>query len=124
MENKVQAYTQDVFTCFKVSLKLAIIPIVLGAVIGFFYLMFTGNPITLISILAGIRSAGLIFACMGLFICAIAFLNPSKYLRPLAYEKKWKLHLAKFGLVGTIFCIFILEAIYFLAVDVILWMVV
>lgn len=120
MEQKVKGYMSDVFFCFKLSLKLAIIPIVLGIVISFIYLLIKGQGISISPILMGVRSAGIIFSCMGLFISALGFLQPLKLLRPLSYEKTWRKYLNKFGLVGTIFCTSAFLALYFFIYDIII----
>lgn len=121
MKQGVKGYMGDVFFCFKLSLKLAIIPIVLGAVISFTYLLIKGKAIEFLPILMGIRNIGIIFFCVGLFISALGFLQPTKLLRPLNYEKTWRKYLDKFGLVGTIFCTSSFLALYFLIYDIIIY---
>lgn len=121
MNDNMQAYVHDFLYCVKLSLKIAIIPVIIGIVITFGYLIIKGDPIHVSRILVGIRNTGIIFSCAGLFICAAAFLQPSKFLRPLNYNKKWRLYFEKFQLVGSLFCISLMISIYFLIFDVVLW---
>ncbi|WP_346868095.1 hypothetical protein [Clostridium sp. UBA1353] len=120
MKQDVKGYMSDVVFCFKLSLKLVIIPVVLGIVISCIYLLIKGQAMDLYRILRGIRNTGIIFSCGGLFVSALAFLQPIKLLRPLSYEKTWRQYLYKFGLVGTIFCTFALLATYFLVYDILI----
>lgn len=117
----IEAYFQDVTYCFKISLKIAIIPVILGAVITLGYLIINGESIELLRVLNGVRNAGIMFACAGLFICAAAFLRPTSLLRPLSYDKTWRKYFNKFGLVGTIFCTCGFVTAYFLLLDVVLY---
>ncbi|MFR1708999.1 MAG: hypothetical protein ACLSV2_08875 [Clostridium sp.] len=119
MKQNIKGYMSDVFFCFKLSLKLAIIPIVLGIVISFIYLLIKGRAIELLPILMGIRSAGIIFSCIGLFISGLGFLQPLKLLRPLSYEKTWRKYINRFGLVGIIFCTSAFMVAYFFIYDII-----
>lgn len=117
----VKEYIQDVLYCFKISLKIAIIPVILGAVISLGYLLISGESVELIRVLYGVRNAGIMFACAGLFICAAAFLRPTSLLRPLSYDKTWRKYFNKFGLVGSMFCICSFVTMYFLVLDVVIY---
>lgn len=114
-------YIRDIFYCFKISVKVAIIPIVLGAVISILYLLINGKSLGVIEIGMGIRNTGILFASLGLFICAAAFLQPTKLIRPLHYEETWKTYLNKFGLVGCMMCCSIFLMSYFLILDLVLY---
>ncbi len=117
MKQTIRGYIRDTFFCFKLSLKLIFIPIILGVVFSVIYLLSNGYSIEFAQILLWIRNAGIIFSCAGLSICALGFLQPTMLLRPLSYEKTWRKHLNKFGLIGTIFCTFGFLIIYFLIFD-------
>jgi hypothetical protein len=120
MKQNVKGYMSDVVFCLKLSLKLVIIPIVLGIVISCIYLLIKGQAVELSRILKGVRNTGIIFSCGGLFVSALGFLQPTKLLRPLSYEKTWRQYLDKFGLVGTIFCTSAFLASYFLVYDILI----
>jgi hypothetical protein len=120
MKQDVKGYIQDVVFCFKLSLKLAIIPVVLGIIISFIYLLIKGQAIELSPILVGIRNTGIIFSCAGLSVAALGFLQPTKLLRPLNYHKTWRRYLDKFGLVGTIFCTSSFLVSYFFIYDILI----
>lgn len=121
MNDNMQAYVHDFLYCLKLSLKIAIIPVVIGIIITLGYLLIKGEPIYISRVLIGIRNTGIIFSCAGLFVCAAAFLQPSKFLRPLNYKKKWRLYFEKFELVGSLFCISLMITVYFLIFDVVVW---
>lgn len=120
MKSSISDFFEDFLYCIKLSLKISVIPILAGLVITVLYCLFSKNPITLEIILKGIRSTGIIMACFGLFICALAFLRPDT-LGPLNYQKQWRMYFVKFNLVGAIMCICTLILFYFLIFDVVLW---
>jgi len=120
MKQDVKGYMSDVVFCFKLSLKLVIIPVVFGIIISCTYLLIKGQAMELSRILIGIRNIGIIFSCGGLFVSALGFLQPTKLLRPLSYEKTWRQYLNKFGLVGTIFCTSAFLVSYFLVYDILI----
>ncbi|GAA0772745.1 hypothetical protein [Clostridium subterminale] len=121
MKQDVKGYMSDVLFCFKLSLKLVIIPVVLGIVISCIYQLIKGQAIELSLILIAIRNIGIVFSCGGLFVSALGFLQPTKLLRPLSYEKTWRQYLDKFGLVGTIFCTSAFLVSYFLIYDILVY---
>lgn len=121
MKQKIGAYTHDVFYCVKLSLKIALIPIILGIVGTFGYLIIKGETIEFTRILLGVRSVGIVFSCGGLFICGLGFLQPLKLLRPLSYHNTWQNYFEKFGLVGAMFCISGLMTVYFLGLDLLIY---
>lgn len=121
MKQKIEACVHDVLYCFKLSLIIALIPIVLGIVITLGYLIVNGESIGFLRIIVGVRNTGIIFSCIGLFICALGFLQPLKLLRPLSYNSSWERYFKKFGLVGAMFCISGFMASYFLILDVLLY---
>ncbi|MEG1255116.1 hypothetical protein [Clostridium sp.] len=119
MKQKIQSYIHDVVYCLKLSLKIVIIPLVLGIVFNIGYLLIQNQPLDVIQILIGIRNIGIMFSCFGLFICALGFLRPTVMLRPLSYQRTWKKYLNEFGLVGTIFCTSAFLITYFLVFDIV-----
>lgn len=121
MIKDVKEYANDILYCFKLSLKIAMIPLVLGIVYTVISSLINRESIEILGIIAGIRSIGIIFSCAGLFICALGFLQPLKLLRPLSYNESWRRYFYKFGLVGAMFCICGFMAIYFLGLDVLLY---
>ncbi|MEG0307812.1 MAG: hypothetical protein RR891_03150 [Clostridium sp.] len=123
MKEKVQEYTQDVVYCLKLSLKILVIPVVMGIVYGIGYLLINDQPLELVRICIEIRNVGIMFSCFGLFISALGFLRPGVMLRPLSYEKSWRKYLKKFGLVGTIFCTCGFLISYFLVFDLVVYKV-
>ncbi|MEG2018707.1 MAG: hypothetical protein RR128_09655, partial [Clostridium sp.] len=102
MKQTIRGYVHDTVFCFKLSLKLVFIPIIIGALSGIIYLLSKGQSIELTPMLLWVRNTGIIFSCIGLFICALGFLQPTMLLRPLSYQKTWRKYLNNFGLVGTI----------------------
>ncbi len=121
MNKKIEACVHDVLYCLKLSLKIALIPIILGVVITLGYLLIKGESIEFLRIIVGVRNIGIIFSCAGLFICALGFLQPLKLLRPLSYNSSWEKYFKKFGLVGAMFCISGFMASYFLILDVLIY---
>lgn len=120
MKTAVIEWMEDFLYCVKLSLKLSIIPIMIGLVITTLYCIFTGSPITVYNLLRGVRSSGMIISSAGLFICAGAFLKPST-LEPLSYQNQWRIYFLKFNLIGAILCICTLILFYFLMFDLGLW---
>ncbi|WP_040192159.1 hypothetical protein [Clostridium culturomicium] len=118
MKQKIGTYVDDILYCLKLSLKIALIPIVIGVIGTIVYLLIKGESIEFIRILLGVRNVGIVFSCGGLFICALGFLQPLKLLRPLSYHNTWKKYFKQFGLVGVMFCISGFMAVYFLGLDV------
>ena len=122
MKTVVLEWLEDFLYCVKLSIKLSIIPILIGLVITTLYCLFTGNQITVYYLLRGIRSAGMIISSAGLFICAGAFLKPNT-LAPLSYQNQWRIYFVRFNLIGAILCICTLVLFYFLMMDLALWYV-
>jgi len=120
MKTKVSDFFEDFFYCIKISMKVALIPVIIGLVFSLGYCLTSGNPITTYAILRAIRSTGIIFGCFGLFICGLAFMKPET-LGPLSYQKEWRMYFVKFNLIGVILCISTLIAFYFLMLDVVVW---
>lgn len=121
MKQKLGAYVHDTLYCLKLSLKIALIPIVIGVIGTIGYLLIKGESIELVRILLGVRNVGMVFSSAGLFICALGFLQPLKFLRPLSYHNTWEMYFKQFGLVGAMFCVSGLIAIYFLGLDVFIY---
>lgn len=120
MRTAVSKFFEDFLYCIKLSLKITLIPILLGLIITTIYSLITKNPITIYSLLMGVRNTGIIASCFGLFICAAAFLKPDT-LGPLNYQKQWRMYFVQFNLIGAILCICSLVLFYFLMYDIILW---
>jgi ABC-type amino acid transport system permease subunit len=120
MKSSVANFFEDFLYCIKLSLKISLIPIALGLIITTIYSLVSKNPITIHSLLMGIRNTGIITSCFGLFICAAAFLKPET-LGPLDYQNQWRMYFVKFNLIGAILCICALILFYFLMYDVVLW---
>ena len=121
MKQKIEAYVHDLLYCIKLSLKIALIPAVLGLIGTIVYLFFKGETIEFMRVIIGIRNVGLVFSCLGLFICCLGFLQPLKLLRPLSYHNTWENYFRQFGLVGAMFCISGFMVIYFLILDMLIY---
>lgn len=121
MKQKIAACVHDIIYCLKLSLKIALIPVSIGIIGTIGYLLIKGEPVELIRILMGVRNVGIVFSCIGLFICGLGFLQPLKLLRPLSYHNTWQNYFRQFGLVGAMFCISGFMTAYFLGLDVIIY---
>lgn len=120
MKTAIANFFEDFVYCIKLSLKIALLPILIGLVATTIYCLISKNPISLYALLRGVRNTGIIMSCFGLFICALAFLKPDT-LGPLNYQKQWRMYFVKFNLVGAIMCICTLILFYFLMFDLGLW---
>lgn len=111
----------DFFACFKISLKVYIIPIIIGALIATIYGLSKGN-FNYILVLHWIYAMGTYISCLGLFICAIAFMKP-KYMSKLNHEKEWNKHFYKFGLIKVIGYVSGMMLIYSVLLDYIIYII-
>ena len=94
---------KDLLRCFKLSLKIFLIPIVLGVIIGLIGGLFKGN-LNLQYILESVGSTTIRISCLGLAISGIGFMKRDM-MEPLNYEEKWMEYFNRFNLVGVIFFI-------------------
>lgn len=110
---------KDLLRCFKLSLKIFLIPIILGAVIGAIIGLVNGN-LGLEGVLRSIDSTCIRISCLGLAISAIGFIKP-RMMEPLDYQEKWMEYFNRFNLVGVIFFISLFMLIYSTVIDVVLF---
>lgn len=91
---------KDLFNCFILSLKLILIPIIAGILIGVISGIINKDFHVLV-FLGWIYRMGIYMACFGLFLCAIALMKPI-HMNPLNHEKIWKQNFKVFGLIRVI----------------------
>ncbi|GEM_PF-375953 len=120
--SKTQLVFEDIFTSFKISLKIYLIPLILGMISGLIYCLVKDLPISIYTLLRGTVNIGIWMSCFGLFIAAVAFMKP-QYMEPLNYQNQWRNYYKFFNLIGSIasICFFMLS--YSLIMDIILWYV-
>lgn len=120
--SKTQLVFEDIFTSFKISLKIYLIPLILGAVSGLIYCLVKDLPINIYTLLRSTVHIGIWMSCFGLFIGAVAFMKP-QYMEPLNYQNQWRNYYKLFNLIGAIISICFLMLSYSLIIDTILWYV-
>lgn len=91
---------RDFFNCFILSLKIILIPIIAGVLIGVISGIIN-KEFHAIVFLVWIYRLGVYTACFGLFLCAIALIKPI-HMNPLNSEKLWKKKFKIFGLIRVI----------------------
>lgn len=121
--SKTQLVFEDIFTSFKISLKIYLIPLILGMISGLIYCLVKDLPLSIYTLLKGTVHIGIWMSCFGLFIGAVAFMKP-RHMEPLNYQNQWRNYYKFFNLIGSIvsICLFMLS--YALIMDIILWYVV
>lgn len=120
-KSKISLYLNDILRCFKLSLMLWLIPLILGGVTSFIGQLIKGQGIITYNILLTIRNLGFIIPSFGLFIGAVGYLMPLTHLRPLDYNEDWRRFFSKLNMVTVItitcafmvFYTFILDIIMF-----------
>jgi hypothetical protein len=115
----VKEILEDLLRCFKLSLKIFLIPVILGAVIGVIGGLFKGN-INLQDVLKSVDSTNIRISCFGLAISGIGFIKRDM-MEPLNYEEKWMEYFNKFNLVGVIFFISLFMLVYSTIFDLVLF---
>ncbi|WP_142415172.1 hypothetical protein [Hathewaya massiliensis] len=116
----MQERVHDFFTCFKISLKVSLIPIVIGSLIGIIYGLVKGG-LNYVLVFRWIYAMAIYASCLGLFVCAIAFMKP-KYMGQLNHQKEWDKHFYKFGLIKVIGYVSAMVLIYAVILDYILYL--
>lgn len=110
---------KDLLRCFKLSLKIFLIPVILGAVIGIIGGLVHGN-LNLQGILKSVDTTSIRISCFGLAISGIGFIKRDM-LEPLNYEEKWMEYFNRFNLVGVIFFISLFMLAYSTIIDLVLF---
>ena len=108
-------FLEDLKYCFTISLKVSIIPYILGFIIGLIKYIFN-KKLTFSYALKMIPIMGIWFFCFGLALAAMSFLKVD-LMRPLTYEKKWKLYFKKLNLAQVIFFVCSFGMIYSVALE-------
>lgn len=111
----MQERLYDLFTCFKLSLKIFAPIAIVGAIIGVIVSV-AGNGINTYDILSWIFIIGTWITSLALLVCAIAFMKP-KFLGDLDYQNQWRVHFYKMNLIGVMFVICILMFVYLAGID-------
>jgi ABC-type dipeptide/oligopeptide/nickel transport system permease subunit len=111
----------DLYTCFKISLKVFLIPSIIGIIIGVI-LGLKGDGVHIVTILSWIFSIGTWLASLGLFVCAIAYIK-TDFLGDLNHQKQWRKYFYKFNLIGVIFWICIFMYVYLIIIDLIKYII-
>ncbi|MBD8047710.1 hypothetical protein [Clostridium faecium] len=118
--SKTKLVFEDIFTSFKVSLKIYLIPIILGVIASIIYCLVKDLPISIYTLLRGPVHIGIWISCLGLLIGAVAFIKP-QHMEPLNYQKQWRTYYKFFNLIGAIVSICFMMMIYSLIIDTLLW---
>lgn len=111
----MQERLYDLFTCFKLSLKIFVPVAIVGAIVGVI-VSALGNGVNAYDVLTWIFTVGTWLNCLALLVCAIAFMRP-KFLGDLDYQKQWRVHFYKMNLIGVMFVICSLMFVYLAGVD-------
>ncbi len=102
---------EDVSYCLKLSIYFFAIPFILGMIIGLI-----SHGFNIIEILLwGCRVTELL-AAFGLALAGISFVKKD-LMRPLDYEKKWKMYFYRLNLAQVIFFISIFIAVIAYTID-------
>ena len=112
---------EDLLHCFILSLKIFLIPIILGAVIGLIGGLVSKN-LNLHGVLNSVNSTAIRVSCFGLAISGIGFVR-REMLEPLNYEEKWMEYYNKLNLVGVIFFVSLFMLVYSVIIDLILFQI-
>ncbi|MBU3189390.1 hypothetical protein K9O30_09790 [Clostridium bowmanii] len=112
---------KDLLHCFILSLKIFLIPIILGAVVGIIGGLLHGD-LYLQDVLSSVNRMAIRISCFGLAIAGIGFVKKGM-LEPLDYEEKWMEYFNKFNLVGVIFFISLFMLAYSTIIDLILFQI-
>jgi hypothetical protein len=110
---------KDLLRCFILSLKIFLVPIILGALIGVISGL-VGGDLSLQGVLASVNRTCVRIACFGLAISGIGFIK-REMLEPLYHEEKWMEYFYKFNLVGVIFFVSLFMLVYSTIIDLVLF---
>lgn len=105
----------DLLRCFKLSLKIFLVPVILGAIIGLIIGLVQGN-LNVEGVLRSINTTCIRISSFGLAIAGIGFIKP-RMMEPLDYQDKWMEYFNRFNLVGVIFFISLFMLLYSTAID-------
>ena len=112
---------EDLLHCFILSLKIFLVPIILGAIIGVIGGL-VGGELNLQGVLASVNRTAIRISCFGLAIAGIGFVK-REMLEPLNYEEKWLQYYNKLNLVGVIFFISLFMLVYSTIIDLVLFQI-
>ncbi|MCB2290493.1 hypothetical protein LGK97_12010 [Clostridium sp. CS001] len=110
---------KDLFRCFKLSLKIFLVPLILGAVVGLIASLIRGE-FYLQEIFSFVNRMTIRVSCFGLAISAIGLVK-TRMMEPLNYEEKWVEYFSVLNLVGVIFFISLFMLGYSVIIDVALF---
>ena len=110
---------KDLFRCFKLSLKIFLIPLILGALVALITSISNGE-FYLPEIFRIINRMIIRVSCLGLAIAGIGLVK-TRMMEPLNYEEKWAEYFNVLNLVGAIFFISLFMLIYSVLIDVVLF---
>ena len=117
----MKANLKDLLHCFRLSLKIFLVPIILGALIGLISGLW-GGELNLQWVLASINRTAIRISCFGLAIAGIGFVK-REMLEPLNYEEKWLEYFEKLNLVGVIFFVSLFMLVYSTIIDLVLFQI-
>ncbi|GCD12513.1 hypothetical protein [Clostridium tagluense] len=110
---------KDLLHCFILSLKIFLVPIIMGALIGVISGLVNGD-LNLQGVLASVDRTAIRISCFGLAISGIGFIK-REMLEPLNYEEKWMEYYEKLNLVGVIFFVSLFMLVYSTVIDLVLF---
>jgi hypothetical protein len=110
---------KDLFRCLKLSLKIFLIPLILGVVVGLIASIARGE-FYLQEIFSFVNRMTIRISCFGLAISGIGLVK-TRMMEPLNYEEKWAEYFSVLNLVGAIFFISLFMLIYSVIIDVALF---
>ncbi len=105
----------DLLRCFKLSLKIFLIPLALGAIIGVITGLVRGN-LQVEGVLRSVNTTAIRISCFGLAISGIGFIKRDM-MEPLNYEEQWMEYFNRMNLVGVIFFISLFMLTYSIIID-------
>ena len=111
--------SRDLLRCFKLSLKIFLVPIILGVVVGLIYSLINGS-FTFQEVIGFVNRMTIRISCFGLAIAAIGLVK-RQMQEPLNYQEKWNEYFQTLNLVWVIFFISLFMLIYSLIIDFILF---
>lgn len=112
---------KDLLNCFKLSLKIFLVPIILGALVGVIGGL-VGSDLNLEGVLGSVNRTAIRISCFGLAIAGIGFVK-REMLEPLNYEEKWMEYYDKLNLVGVIFFVSLYMLAYSIIIDLVLFQI-
>ncbi len=112
---------KDLWKCFKLSLKIFLVPIIFGVLVGVIGGLVSSN-LSLQEVLGAVNRTAIRISCFGLAIAAIGFVK-REMLEPLNYEEKWMEYYEKLNLVGVIFFVSLFMLAYSTIIDLVLFQI-